>query len=676
MLFAHRLVIVVLLWSLGLGAAPALAQTEVGEQDALASSSSAPKPEPFRIEKIPVAGGSEIVTIFAKQARASDAEAGPPSEIPLLSILRDTLGDDIPENDRLRYVWMLTHTRTSFTQKLSAAVPFLYTRTTNKGDVGTEPPPPIIDVQSPSRVQWNKVFWLFFKRFILADYHPGLRGPTLQYRQNAADYRRTAVVGALTVLSMYQEIEGENVLTDEEMRDVQARLSLTDKTLGWHMQSENLERVYEKEQAKIRDYRGHNWELLRQYCEAQGLLFEPLAMPDGTARHAVAWTTVEDLKANQGRKFDGRFLNIKSPWADKSLLDWKGYTEERWFDQEDRLVDAGTPGATRKTMVPLAIYGLDHPKIPVILIDFRDNGNARKREISKRIFDDLTGAVLSVGRFGGLAFFFGRFIYDFITKRRGIDLNFESRLRSYSQLKLLLSLEASLDPDFRKEIAGRVEWATVNPMQNDAEVETRLAHAQYKNLIDWARRPDGLPKRIMNDRREEMARLVHGRTGRALHGLARLFTLGLYTHREDASPDMVARMDMRRQLDYHERVVREVAFASARPETDADMPRLRRALTFIAENGTTAEVKTTRALAKIFTIVISEDLQALCLGGLYRINNESAKRELLAVYQNVNLGERWRNISADYLKRALAEGQHISRRDAGKISLIAANLPN
>jgi hypothetical protein len=45
----------------------------------------------FRLETVPVAGGAEIVTIFA---RRSNSDSGESTELPLVSVLRDTLGDD------------------------------------------------------------------------------------------------------------------------------------------------------------------------------------------------------------------------------------------------------------------------------------------------------------------------------------------------------------------------------------------------------------------------------------------------------------------------------------------------------------------------------------------------------------------------------------------------------
>lgn len=627
----------------------------------------------FRVEKAAVAGGSEIITIFGRQSLPDALTQGPVTEIPLVSVLRDTLGDEIPENDRLRYVWMHTFTKASLSQKISAFVPFLYTRTTNKASTGTAPPPPVIDVQSPNNAVWNKVLWMLFKRLLLGEFGVGMKASALQYNQNKEDYRRSAIAGTLTVLSMYQEIAGEKILSDSELRDIQARLSLTDKTFGVHMQNEYLDRVYQKELTTRRDFRGHNWELLRQYAESQGLYFEPLEMPDGSARHAIVWTTASDVEANKGKSFERRFLNIRNPWTDAKLANWKGYTQSRWYDADDRIVESTAIGAKARTMIPLAIYGLDHPKIPAILVDFRDNGNAKKREISKRILNDLTGDVLSLTQFSGVPYLIGRFIYDFVTGRRGTDVNQASRLRSYAQLKLLLSLDASLEPDFRNHIAQRVESATLNPLQNDTDVEARLAHSQYANLMAYANRPDGLPKKIVDDRREEMVRLRHGRTERALFGVAHVFSFGLYTHREETTPELVALMDSRRQLDFHERYVREVAVASAKPEIDSDMAALKRSLVFISEKGSPARAKTTRAIAAIFAVTDDEEIRRLCLAGLYRVNNAAAKKELLAIHGNPQIEKRWRTMSAGYLKLAREEGQRISARDADAIAAIAAN---
>jgi len=627
----------------------------------------------IRVEKVQVAGGAEIITIFFRpDAPAADLQ-GPVADIPLLSVMRDTLGDTDRANDRLRYMWMLTYTKPTFTQRLSAFVPFLYTKTTDKRDVGDAPPPPVIDLNGNDSAIWHKVFWLILKRFLIDDRGFGLKASALQYRQNAGDYRRAALAAAMTVLSLYQDVNGERIFTDAEMREMTARLSLTNKTFGGMMQPENLGRVYNKEITETRDYRGHNWELLRQYSEHEGLYFEPLDMPDGTARHAIVWTTKSDIAANTGKDFNSRFLNIKNPWTDDRLKDWKGYTQERWFDAEGRVVEPGTAGARSESMIPLAIYGLDNPKIPMILVDFRDNRNPKFREMSKRILNDVATNVLSVSKFSSLPYFLGRFTYDFITGRRGMDLNQASRLRSYSQLKLLLSIEDGLDPDLRTNIEKRLGSATLNPLQNGVDAEADLARKQYANLMEYAKRPNGLPRTLADDRREEMVRLEHGKLKRALFSIAHSFSFGLYTHREKGTPEMFAKMDMRRQLDYHEKYLVEIASVTVDPAIDSNVTKIKESLNFIGQKGQDGQSKTVQAIAKIFAKTSDDEMRSLCLAGLYRINNRAAKKELLAIYNDQKLDIRWRNLSAKYLKLAVEEGQEISLRDTRLIAQIVAN---
>lgn len=604
----------------------------------------------FRVEKFRVAGGSEIITIFADLKNSGEMLAENSKNVPLVSVLRDTLGDEIPENDRLRYVWLLSYAKPSFAQKFASGVPFLYNRVGNKGKVGSQPPPAVMDLNPSDKNMWDKVFWMVFKNFVLSEFDSFVRTSTLQFKGNKSNYRKSAMMRALAVLRLYESLEGEKILNDTELQDIQARVMLSDKIAGSFLQKENLGRVYQTNLEKTRDYRGRNWELLRQYTEAQGLYFEPLKMPDGSATHALLWVDEADLKTNKGKKFESRFLNIKNPWKDKRLTNWKGYKETRFYDEENREVAPETPNAKSKTLIPLALYGLDYPKIPTILVDFRDSRNPKIREVSKRVLDDVTKSFLSVSKFGNLPYFFGRFFYDFVTSRRGIDFNQVSRFRSYSQLKLLLMLNESLDADFKGEIADRLERVSSNPLENDLDAEIRIARRQYENLIEYAKRPDGLAKKIRNDRREEMVRLNHGSKARMLYAAAHLFTFGLYTHREPYTPELLAEMNVRRQLDFHERFLRETARDSARPEIDSDVEAVKKSLEFIAENGEKAKGKTAKAVSKIFLMSEDENVRTLALGSLDRIKNSAAKKELLALYENQKLETNWRNLCARYLE--------------------------
>ncbi len=323
-----------------------------------------PKSEPtssdeiFRLERVPVAGGAELITIHARLDGIQTSDHG--KWVPLVAVLRDTLGDSSPENDRLRYVWPLTYTRPTMGQRLSGAVPFLYSRVGSRKSASEKAPPPVLDLAAADRDVWNKIFWTALQSLLLDPYGIPLKASTRSYRQNSSDYRKSHIIRALSVLSLYEAVadpEGGQAFSDVELAEIQVRLKLTDKTFGGLVGELNLQRYNERQITDLRDTRGHNWELLRQRAESESLLFEPLQMPDGTTTHALLWVTKSDLVANQGKRYDGRFLNISNPWTDKRLLDWPGYSETRYVDSEDRSVSPETPGARATELIPLALYG-------------------------------------------------------------------------------------------------------------------------------------------------------------------------------------------------------------------------------------------------------------------------------------------------------------------------------
>lgn len=621
----------------------------------------------FRLERTKVDGGAELLTIFGRLdglTRDSSTNA----EVPLVSVLRDTMGDDNPENDRLRYLWMLSYTSPSFSQRAAAFVPFFFNRAGNKERAQQQTPPPIIDLAATDKEVWKKVFWTALQNILLDSYGLPFKLATRNYRRNLGDYRKTHIARALAILSLYEsETGGTSLFTASEMHDIQARLMLTEKTLGGIVDDIYLQRVYEKQTALTHDLRGHNWELLRQRAEAESLYFEPLQLPDGSATHALLWVARPDLVTNRERGFNSRFLNIANPWRDDRLRYWQGYTETRYFDAEHRPVDASSPGAHPVQMIPLALYGLDYPKIPTLLVDFRDGMNPKRREMSRRVLEDVARNVLSLSKFGDIPYFLGRTVYDYVTDRRGIDLNQQSRMRTYSQLKLLLSLSASLDPQLRDEISKRLERVSLNPLENDLAAETQLARDQYAALLAYAQKPDGLPARLDRDRRAEMVSLKHGRTGQTLFRLGNLLSFGLYTHREKETPEMQARLDIARRLSFHERFLREVARSSPQIEVVWNMEEVRRSLLFVADHGELASGKAASAAARIFARTQDEETLRLSLNCLYRINNETAKAELLRIYRDAKLDARWRMLSAEYLRLAVEHEQRIAPADAKAI---------
>lgn len=606
----------------------------------------------FRLEITKVPAGAELITIHARWEGLNSTTND--KWIPVVSVLRDTLGDRDPENDRLRYVWPLTYTNPSFRQKLSGAIPFLYMRVGNKDGVSSRPPPPALDLAAADREVWQKIFWTALQNILLDPYGIPVKASTRSYQRNVADYRKSQIVRALAVLALYQSMQQDKeqalVFSDSEMAAIQARLLLTDKTFGGLLDELNLQRYFNKDLVSTRDARGHNWDLLRQRAEAESLYFEPLEMPDGSVTHALLWVAKSDVTGKRDQRFNSRFLNIAKPWGDKRLLNWKGFEEIRYFDADSRPVNSDTPGAQPVEMIPLALYGLDNPKIPMLLVDFRDSLNPKKREMSRRLLQDVTRNVVSLSKFGDVSYFLGRTVFDFVTSRRGIDFNQPSRLRTYSQLKLLLALNDSLDPELRTEIGKRLENVSLNPMGNDLETEAKLARQQFAALISYAEQPDGLSARLDKDRRTEMVKLEHGRTEQVFFRLANVLTFGRYVHREKADPQMEARLDVSRRLAYHTNFLREVSRSSPQIDVKWNLEDVRRSLHYISLHGSEAKSGAISATVKIFVRTRDDDTRRACLESLSKISNPKAREQLIRISQSKELDQAGRDLLIAYLE--------------------------
>ena len=607
--------------------------------------------EIFRLERVPVAGGAELITIHARLDGIQTPEHD--AWVPLVTVLRDTLGDSSLENDRLRYVWPLTYTRPTMGQRLSGALPFLYSRVGSRKSVSGKAPPPVLDLAATDRDVWNKIFWTALQSLLLDPYGIPVKASTRSYRRNSSDYRKSHIIRALSVLSLYEAVAGPetpSAFSQPELAEIQARLKLTDETFGGLVGELNLQHYNDQQITDLRDTRGHNWELLRQRAEAESLLFEPLQMPDGSTTHALLWVAKSDLVANQGKRCDGRFLNISNPWTDKRLLDWPGYSETRFVDSENRSVSPESPGARRTELVPLALYGLDSPKIPTLLVDFRDTFNPKKRELSGRVLQDVTRNVLSVSRYGDLPYFLGRTVFDFVTGRRGMDINQPSRLRTYSQLKLLLSLNQSLNPELREQLGNRLERVSLNPMENDLEAEAKLATEQYAALLAYANRPDGLPQKLDRDRRAEVAKLAHGGAQQTLFRLANILSFGKYTHREKPNPELESKLDLARRFAYHTHFLRQVANSGPQIDVTWDLSEVKRSLQFIVDHASEADSRSVSATATIFLRTQDDETRRFCLESLTHMTNPKAKTELLRLSQKKDLDQAGRDLLLSYQK--------------------------
>ncbi len=619
-----------------------------------ASGPLAPGPDtiPFvRFEVLPVANGAELLTLFFQE---QPAYGSPWGEVPLISVLRDTLGNSDPQVHRLRYLWVHTSATPSMRQRLAAATPFMYSRFGNAGTGQARVPASVMDL-SKQRGRFWKSTWEFVHKGAVLDPKVSLLDSVVRtYVQNRSSYMQTQFARASTALDMGDRYADLTMLSDKERRQLQAGLAQRTKALANLLNEDQLERLSLKEMIAMRQACAHNWELLRQRAESEGLYFEPLLLPDGTATHALLLVAKQDIETKYRAHFDDRFLSISKPWGDKVLLDWSGATETRYFDAENRPVAAGQDGARRVELIPLALYGLDHPKIPALLIDFRKPLNAKRRELSSRAANEL-GARL----FGGSGLLsrmlaVGRTTVGILSRRTGVDLFQPSRALSYSRLKMVLSVNPGLGDEMRMEIARRVEYVAVNPLENDVETEIALAQNQYEALVEYAGRPDGLRVDLDRDRRAELTATTHGGGARFLFRLGDVLTFGLYTHREHQRPDLELLLEAQRRNLSQFAFLREVAKSGIHMDVEWDLVRVRNALRDIVSGKSPSDAALADTTFRIFAQSRDNETRQLCLDTLHRFDTSPSRDKLLKIAQDQSLDMKWRLASATYLGISIA----------------------
>src|SRR3954465_193665 len=147
----------------------------------------------FRLERTPVTGGAELLTVFASVPDQSE-------QVPLLSVLRDTLGDNDPANDRLRYVWTLTATSPTVLQRAAAAVPFFFF-SPNLGKNPDKTPSAVIDLGNTSTIVWNSLAQQIMQIAAIDSNGALIRASTRRYRKNVSDQRRVNLMASLAVVS-------------------------------------------------------------------------------------------------------------------------------------------------------------------------------------------------------------------------------------------------------------------------------------------------------------------------------------------------------------------------------------------------------------------------------------------------------------------------------------------
>ena len=358
-----------------------------------------------------------------------------------------------------------------------------------------------------------------------------------------------------------------------------------------------------KERTHSEEMRGHNWELLRQRAEANGLYFEPFGI-NGRAptRCSGSPARICPRILHKPANIDGQFLGIADPYRDIRLKNWTGYHQIR----------------DGKEMIPLALYALEYPKVPLLLVDFRDTHAPKRREMIRHAATDTISGVLGISKFGNWPFFAGSFAFNFVRVRHGATNDRAARLKAYSEVREWLALDGSIDKDLRAELQTRLEIMGVNPMEESVFEEARTAQRQYAALIRYAEDPHGLAARLARDRQAELTADHHSIAARAGFHAATIATFGWYNHREKNQETLEAQLDQARRQARQMRFLEDVARSSPRADIVWNMDEVRRAIDEVTADG--APARSAQLVEKIMRQTNDEETRALCQRALQNLD--------------------------------------------------------
>src|SRR5581483_9898309 len=311
-----------------------------------------------------------------------------------------------------------------------------------------------------------------------------IRATSRAYRTNQIDHERLHLEEALSYLRESPSGNGPSTLTAKQINTLIARLELRKTLLGGFVSERAAARIGEESKIKYERTRSRNWELLREYADKTGLYFEPLNLAGTSGEYAILWFPLEESAEPGGTQLGPiwRLLNIKNPWKDARLKSASvtGYARE--LDADGNLLPPGESGVRQVKLLPVSVYSLNYPKMPLLLVDFRNSMHVKWHEIAQRSINEVTAGVIGISHFTNWYYYVAADLYDFIESRHGAATNLSSRLDCYSQFRVKLQLDHQLDSRLRHEMQQHVDALAVNPLESAPESETAAALTRYSML--------------------------------------------------------------------------------------------------------------------------------------------------------------------------------------------------
>ncbi len=485
-----------------------------------------------------VSGQAQLITLFCGACNAS-AQLENNTDIPLISVMRDTLGDEDPKNDRLTAIWLLTYIRPSLGRQALSAVPFFYWRVNgNSPKVKSKLPSPLLDMTSPQHPIFGTLGRDILQWGLLDSVGLPVRASSRAYRSNEADNERLHLEEAENYLrSAPPAGNSGSALSQGQIQTLIARLELRKTLLGGLADETAAKRLGAEDRIEFNTVRSKNWELLRQWADKTGLSFDPIPLARTSGQYAILWYPLDDGagSAEPGPHAIWKLLGVKRPSKDLAGASRRNGVYLRNFDELGNMLPFDETGVRQSRFIPLGVYSLTYPKRPLLVLDFRTGMHLRLKEISQRSINEVTAGVIGISHFTNWYYYVAAAAYDFVASRRGGAMDQYERLDSYAQFRASLQLDNELDPRLRSEMQRRIGMLSVNPLESDPRSEMRAAVTRYDNLQRAA--ADGkLATMVDNDRRAELAQDRDSPKQLELGYLLHLGTLGVYTRRAAKQP--------------------------------------------------------------------------------------------------------------------------------------------
>jgi hypothetical protein len=297
----------------------------------------------------PAGESAQLLTLFCRACEDPIDDTG--RDIPLVSVLRDSLGDIAAENVQVTKVWLLTYSRPTWEKHLLSGVPFFYWKI---GDgaarVGKKDPKPLMNLTRTKHSVVSSTVRNVVQLTLLDPVSTSVRATTRAYQNNRLDHERLHLEEAESYLQSAPS-GGETSLSKKELNTVIARLERRNSTLGGFVNGRRAAELGEDANLEQERIRARNWELLRQCADKTGLIFEPIDLAGADSQFAVLWYPIERTDPPLGVSLGPmwKLLDLKDPYPQREQL----LTAPRYR----RTFDGQT-----KQVVPLGVYSLTYPK--------------------------------------------------------------------------------------------------------------------------------------------------------------------------------------------------------------------------------------------------------------------------------------------------------------------------